>query len=109
MAIKIGLNAPKFANKTALDAAAGLIIADLRRTLRRAHDFKLLLDQFSNADLMAIGYTDGTDDTPNETGYLKGGVQCANDLYLIANNQAPVAATPHDYDAEMRYVAGTEN
>ncbi len=109
MAIKIGLNAPKFANKAALDAYAGQIVADLRRTLRRAHEFKQLLDQFSGADLVAIGYADGTNNTPNEVGYLKGGVQCACDVYLLANNQAPTTPAPHDYDAEMRYVAGTEN
>jgi hypothetical protein len=109
MAIKIGINAARFANKAALDFYVGTKVANLLKALREVHDAKLTVDQLANSDLVNIGYDGGGDGNGAEVAYLKGGLARANDLYLISKGQAPGQAPTYNYDGDLRYIAGSES
>jgi len=106
--LNIGQNAQTLASKSALNQVAGAKIAAVLSALREANDLKLLLDQIANADLVTLGFGDGTNGTANEVGYLKTALACAADLYGIMNGVAAVNQLPFNYASNLRYCAAID-
>lgn len=106
--LNIGQNAQTLASKSQLNLVAGQKIAAIMAALREANDLKLLLDQIANADLVALGFGDGTNGTANEVGYLKTALASAADLYGIMSGLGAVNALPHNYTNDFRYCSALD-
>jgi hypothetical protein len=102
---KIGTNANIMANRGTLDSVLGQRVAALKRALRDLADMKALLDQYADAELLAMNYTNGTGGTADEVGYIRSALADAAELAKVFNGQATARALPYNFDSAMKYVA----
>lgn len=113
-AVKIGANGPILSTRQNLDFYVGAKITALKVALREAHNAKLLVDQIVQADLVALGYGDGTGGTANETGYLRAALAACQDLdnlrFGLQTAQAPAtnAAGGYVYENDLKYACQSE-
>lgn len=105
--IAIGANAVILNSRANLDAYVGGVVSQLLSALRAAQNAQALISQLADADLTALGYTDGTNGTPNTLGYLKSAVADANDLASVANGATFDRPANYNYVQSFRYAATT--
>jgi hypothetical protein len=105
--LSIGLNSQILSSKTAVNSAVGTKVANLLRAIRELNDLKQMFEQYTDAELKALGFGDGTEGTDNEIGYgIRTPLLAGEDLYKILNGQTPTAAQPTNYAQQCGYVAG---
>jgi hypothetical protein len=105
--LSIGLNSQILASKTNVNNAVGTKVANLLRAIRELNDLKQMFAQYTDAELKALGFGDGTEGTDNEIGYgIRDPLLCGEDLFKLLHGQTPTMAANTDYSAKLAYVAG---
>jgi hypothetical protein len=102
---KIGSNAGIMANRGTLDATLGNKVTALKRALREITDLKHLIDQYTDTELVALNYTNGTNGTADEVGYIRSALADAEELDKIFNGTVTARTLPFNFDGAMKYVA----
>lgn len=107
--LTIGNNAQILSSKASVNATIGQRVAALRKAARELDELKKMMDQFSDAQLVSLGFGDGNNGTDNEVSYgIRDPLNAGADIYAVLNGAAITTALPHDYDAQLRYVAGAQ-
>lgn len=106
--VRVGANANLLSSRANLDFYVGQKVQALNQALREAQNAKLLVDQLANADLVALGYGDGTGGTANEIGYLRSGLAACDDLQKIRLGQTPAQTLPYVYQNDLKYICQAE-
>ncbi len=79
-------------NKVDIDARAGSLAVQVRDMLSSIQVFQAFLSGKTSADLVKLGYTDGTSGTVDEVTLLKSAYTQLDQLRLVAIGQGTVTA-----------------